>query len=31
MLALNVLKLLEDRGIVNPQTYLVKNGIPYYT
>ncbi len=31
ILALNVLKLLEDRGIVNPQTYLVKNGIPYYT
>lgn len=31
MLALNVLKLLEDRGIINPQTYLVKNGIPYYT
>ena len=31
MLALNVLKLLEDRGFANPQTYLVKNGIPYYT
>jgi DNA-binding Xre family transcriptional regulator len=31
MLQLNVLGLLESRGITNPQQYLVRQGIPYYT
>lgn len=31
MLQLNVLELLAGRGITNPQRYLIKQGIPYYT
>ena len=31
MLILNVLALLESKGITNPQRHLVVNGLPYYT
>lgn len=31
MLILNVLALLESKGITHPQRHLVANGIPYYT